>query len=223
MTAQPISARNLLREAFASVGSIYVTHLIIGSPLFIFRVLKLSEKLGSASVALDIIHSCVLIPLVRGAMIFYVYRSLTGNQVTVNEAFQQASRRLWPLILVFSKSALMVFAGSIALIIPGVYLGCRLLFAPFATVIDNCSDVDSLNSSFQLTQGREWLVFRASCLVLFVYFIPGLSIALLIDPTGISLASNLAGNAAIFLGAPLTNVFGMLLYLRLRESAATIQ
>ncbi|MEG3850754.1 hypothetical protein QT971_26845 [Microcoleus sp. herbarium19] len=223
MTASRISARNLLREALAATGAIYVSHLIIGSPLFIFRVLKLSEKLGSASVALDIIYSCVLIPLVRGAVIFYLYRSLTGNQVTVNEAFQQANRRLWPLMLVFSKSALMVFAGFIALIIPGVYLGCRLLFAPCATVIDNCSDVDSLNSSFQLTQGREWLVFRSSCLILFVYFIPGLLIAILIDPTGISLASNLAGNAALFLVAPLTNVFGILLYLRLRESAATMQ
>ena len=223
MTAQQIIARNLLREALAATGSIYVILLTINSPLFIFSVLKLSEKLGSASVALNIIYSCVLIPLVRGAMIFYVYRSLTGNQVTVNEAFQQASRRLWPLILVFSKSALMVFAGSIALIIPGVYLACRLLFAPCATVIDNCSDVDSLNSSFQLTQGREWLVFRSSCLISFVHFIPGLLITILIDPTGISLASNLAGNATVFLVAPLTNVFGILLYLRLRESAATIQ
>ncbi|MEG4228313.1 hypothetical protein QUA35_19175 [Microcoleus sp. N9_B2] len=61
MTAQLISARSLLREAFASMGTIYVPHLIIGSPLFIFSVLKLSEKLGSASVALNIIY-CVLMP-----------------------------------------------------------------------------------------------------------------------------------------------------------------
>ncbi|MEG4228312.1 hypothetical protein QUA35_19180 [Microcoleus sp. N9_B2] len=141
----------------------------------------------------------------------------------MNEAFQQANRRLLPLILVFGKSAVMVFAASLALIIPGVYLGCRLLFAPCATVIDNCADVDSLNRSWQLTKGREWLVFRSSCLVSFVYFIPGLLIPISIDPTGISLASNLAGKAALFLVAPLINVLGILLYLRLRESAATMQ
>ncbi|MEG3939041.1 MULTISPECIES: hypothetical protein [unclassified Microcoleus] len=223
MTAPLISARSLLREAFASMGTIYVPHLIIGSPLFIFSVLKLSGKLGSTSVALNIIYLCVLIPLVRGALIFYLYRSFTGNQVTVNEAFQQANRRLLPLILVFGKSAVMVFAASLALIIPGVYLACRLLFAPCATVIDNCADVDSLNSSWQLTKGREWLLFRSSCLVSFVYFIPGVLIPISIDPTGISLASNLAGKAALFLVAPLINVFGILLYLRLRESAATIK
>jgi hypothetical protein len=64
MTASRISVRNLLRESLAATGSIYVTNLIICSPLFIFRVLKISEKLGSASVALNIIYLCVLIPLI---------------------------------------------------------------------------------------------------------------------------------------------------------------
>ena len=156
-------------------------------------------------------------------MIFYLYRSFTGNKVTVNEAFQQANRRLWPLFLVFSKSALIVSAGFFVLIIPGVYLGCRLLFAPFATVIDNCSGLDSFDSTFQLTQGREWLVFRASFLIVLVVFLPIILISRLIDPTGKSVGYQLTSNLLEFLAGPLMDVYFVLLYLRLRESPATIE
>jgi hypothetical protein len=45
-----------------------------------------------------IIYWLVAVPLLSGAMIFYTYRSLTRNQVTVGEAFNQANRRLLQLI-----------------------------------------------------------------------------------------------------------------------------
>ncbi|WP_445249878.1 hypothetical protein [Microcoleus sp. OTE_8_concoct_300] len=223
MTAQPISARSLLRETFATTGPLYAPLLIINSPSLIFAAFNSFDKLGSAGVPFNLIYWLVVLPLLSGAMIFYTYRSLTRNQVTVGQAFNQANRRLLPLIGVYIMCLLLVFAGCIALIIPGLYVSYRLIFSLYATVIDNYSVIDSLSSSWELTKGRWWLVFRSYFLIVCVAFVPILLIVILISSTGNLLVSKLVGNLLGFLAGALMNVYLVLLYLRLRESAATIQ
>ncbi len=223
MTAPRISARSLLRETFATTGSLYAPLLIINSPSLIFAALNSFDNLGSASVAFNIIYWLVVLPLLSGAMIFYTYRSLTRNQVTVGQAFNQANRRLLQLIGVSIMCFLLVLAGCIALIIPGLYVSYRLMFSLYATVIDNSSVIDSLSSSWELTKGRWWLVFRSYLLIVFAAFVPIVLIVILISSTGNLLASKLVGNVLGFLAGVLMNVYLVLLYLRLRESAATIR
>ena len=249
MTEPQISVRSLLRETFATTGSLYAPLLTIDSPSLIFAALNSFGILGSAGVAFKIIYSFVVIPLLSGAMIFYTYRSLTRNQVTVGEAFNQANRRLLHLILVpimvfvrvlaggialliipglsvayhlvFSRYSVLVWAG--AAIIPALYLAGRLIFSLYATVIDNSSAADSFSSSWELTKGRWWLVSRANFLIVLVVGVPIILISRLIDPTGKSLASQLTSNLLGFLTGPLIDVYFVLLYLRLRESPATIK
>ncbi|MEG4218150.1 hypothetical protein QUA27_22990 [Microcoleus sp. Pol14C6] len=223
MTASRISARSLLRETFTNVASRYAPLLLINSPILIFVGLNSFGNLGSAGVAFNIIYWLVVVPLLSGAMIFYIYRDFTKNQVTVGQAFNQANRKLLQLIAVSLMCLLLVCAGFIALIIPGVYVSYRLMFSSYATVIDNSSALDSISSSWELTKGRWWLVFRSTLLIIFVVFVPIVSICLLIDPTGKSSTYQLTANLLGFLAGPLMNVYFVLLYQRLRESAAVTQ
>jgi hypothetical protein len=223
MTGSQISARSLLRETFATTKPIYAPLLTINFPnLILSAIVNSFGNLGSAGVVF-FIYSLVAVPLFSGAMIFYTYRSLTRNQVTVGQAYNQASRRLLHLILAYILFVGLVFAGFLALIIPGLYVSCRLTFSLYAAVIDNSSAVDSLNSSWKLTKGRWWLLFRANFLIVLVVFVPIILISLLIDPTAKSVGYQLTSNLLGFLAGPLMNVYLVLLYLRLRESAATIQ
>ncbi|MEG4999235.1 hypothetical protein [Microcoleus sp. B4-D4] len=225
MTTQGISARNLLRETFAAMGTLYAPLLIIYSPSLIFFVAfnSLGGLQKSTGVALYTIYSFVVIPFLSGAMIFYTYRSLARNQVTVGQAFNQASRRFLHLILVNILFALLVSAGFIALIIPGIYVSCRLIFSPFATVIDNSSALDSISSSWNLTKGHWWLVCRAISLITFVVFVPTILISGLIGSIlGNLLASQLLGQVLGLIAAVLINVYLVLLYKALRKSAGTI-
>jgi hypothetical protein len=223
MTGSQISARSLLRETFATTKPIYAPLLTINFPnLILSAIVNSFGNLGSAGVVF-FIYSLVAVPLFSGAMIFYTYRSLTRNQVTVGQAYNQASRRLLHLILAYILFVGLVFAGFLALIIPGLYVSCRLTFSLYAAVIDNSSAVDSLNSSWKLTKGRWWLLFRANFLIVLVVFVPIILISLLIDPTAKSVGYQLTSNLLGFLAGPLMNVYLVLLYLRLRESAATIK
>ena len=212
----------MLRETFATAGPLYAPLLIINSPSLIFSLKSFVGNLGSAGGAFNIIYWLVAFPLLSGATIFYTYRSLTRNQVTVSQAFNQANRRFLQLFGVYIMYLLLVSAGCIALIIPGLYVSYRLIFSLYATVIDNSSALDSLSSSWELTKGRWWLVFRASFLIIFVVSVPIVLMILLISSTANLLASKLAGNLLGFLAGPLINVYLVLLYQRLRESAATI-
>jgi len=223
MTGSRISAQSLLRETFATTKPIYAPLLTINFPnLILSAIINSFGNLGSAGVVF-FVYSLVAVPLFSGAMIFYTYRSLTRNQVTVGQAYNQASRRWLHLILAYILFVGLVFAGFLALIIPGLYVSCRLTFSLYAAVIDNSSAVDSLNSSWELTKGRWWLLFRAICLIALVVFVPIILISLLIDPTAKSVGYQLTSNLLGFLAGPLMNVYLVLLYLRLRESAATIK
>ncbi|MEG4066552.1 hypothetical protein QUA42_04245 [Microcoleus sp. Pol11C2] len=238
MIDQPISAIYLLRETFAKMGSIYAPLLIINSPTLIIMLLN-NFGLGSAAIPLNIIYLFVLIPFLSGAMIFYSYRSLTGNQVTVSEAFNQANRRLLQLILAYFIPVVLILAGIIGIMlfhlflpgwllliieIPGCYILSRLMFSSYVTVINNFTVQDSLNSSWKLTQGRWWLLFRSNFLISIVALVPAILISGLIGSRlGNSLASQMVSNLLGFLVVPLMTVYMVLLYKELRESAATIE
>ena len=222
MTGSRINATSLVRETFATAGSLYAPLLIICSPRLIFAALNSFDNLVLASFAFNIIYWFVAGPWLSGARIFYTYRSLTRNQVTVGEAFNQANRRLLQLIGVSVKYSVQVWVCGL-LIIPGLYVAYRLMFSLYATVIDNSSAEDSISSSWELTEWRGWLVFLAPFLIFFVVFVPEWLILLLISSTGNLLAFRLTINLLGFFTGPLIDVYFVLFYLRLRESAATIE
>ncbi|MEG5016037.1 MULTISPECIES: hypothetical protein [unclassified Microcoleus] len=200
-----------------------------------------THELDSASIYWHIIYWFVAVPFFWGATTFYTYRSLTGNQVTASDALTQAKRRLLPLIVVCFLSVVLLilsvagtmwflrffaFVGLIRLIIiyPGLYVSCRLIFSSYATVIDNYSVQDSLKSSWKLTKGLWWLVFQSNLLILFVFFVPAVLLSGLIGSKWENLlGSQLLGNVLGLIAGLLMNVYLVLLYQRLRESAAATQ
>jgi|GEM_PF-1232792 hypothetical protein len=232
-----ISATGLLGETFTTMGVIYAGVLTINSPSLIFFVLTTFD-LGEAGVPLNIIYWFVAVPFLSGATTFYTYLSLTENPVTVRDAFTQAKRRLLPLIglyfllavLIVILTGFMLFlrpfglAGLIVLLLitlrGGIYVSCRLLFSFYATVIDNSSVLESLNSSCELTEGRWWLLCRSSFLVVIVFFVPAILISGLIGSTlgNLLLLAQLVGNILGFLAGLLISIYQVLLYRRLRKS-----
>ena len=254
MTDQRISITNLLRSTFDVVGSLYLPLLIINSLDRIGNLLNVFF-FNMNNYYLNLIYWLCTVPLLSGATIFYTYQSLTGNQVTVGEAFKHVYRRLPQLILAWIPIALMfyiyvspgvarqlifasiskvsplVFAGLIALIIPGVYLLIRLQFSLYATVIDNATAQDSIRSSWKLTEKRWLLLFRANLLIGIVTAVPLQLIPLLISNWmryrpfyyNFSVISQLVVIVLQISMEVLTSVYFVLLYRRLRYSAATIQ
>jgi len=105
--------------------------------------------------------------LSQGATVSAVAEIYLGRTTTIGEALRKARGELGVLFGVTMLNGLVTVLGFIALIIPGVYLICRLLIAVPAAMIENLGPRDSLERSFALTKGSAGRSF----MIIFVYFV----------------------------------------------------
>ncbi len=80
---------------------------------------------------------------------------LLGN--SLDRALSKAVPLVFGIILV----GLLSFLASLLLILPGIYVGVRLVFTPCAIALENRGATEGLRYSWNLVKGRWWGVFWA--------------------------------------------------------------
>ena len=97
---------------------------------------------------------------------------LAPDQPTVGSAIGRAGRLLPTLFLADILMQLLMVAGLIALIIPGLYLIARMAVTPAAIMSEQISNpVRAIGRSFALTKGIGWRVFALLAISLILVFI----------------------------------------------------
>lgn len=76
--------------------------------------------------------------------------------------------RLYVVARSFVLSELLIFLGLLAFVVPGIYIGIRLLFVPCIAATESVGVRASLKTSWQMTGGRFWSTAGLACLVLLV-------------------------------------------------------
>ena len=125
------------------------------------------------------------------------YEALTGRKVefraAISAGFASWGRMWWTRFL----SALVLFLGFLLLVVPGIYLLVRLSLVEPVIVQERISGSAAMRRSFQLTEGRFWLVFKLGLVVLgiivlaFVVFVLPTAFVPALDHWLIDAASNL--------------------------------
>lgn len=152
------------------------------------------------------------------------------------EAFNQGGARWLEFIFDNNRggiASVLLAPGLILLIFLWSYVGFRLTFSLSGIVIDNSSALHSVSNSWKITKGRFWLICRSIFLLAFVSIVPKILGEILIYLLQQLLVPELWGSLGlvaqitilvlICLANALIDVYLVLLYLRLRDSAATIQ
>lgn len=62
----------------------------------------------------------------------------------------------------------LVGVGVILLIIPGIYLACKLIFVPFLIMDKNVDPIQAVKLSFYLSKGYFWTIFGMGILSFFI-------------------------------------------------------
>ncbi len=104
----------------------------------------------------------------QGGAVVAVSELYLGRQITIAEALKRTLDELWPLLGALFLSGLAVFAGFIFLVIPGIYLMCRLLVVIPAVMIERKGPGDSFSRSMELTKGfagRAFLILLLYCVL----------------------------------------------------------
>ncbi len=124
---------------------------------------------------LGIILGLLVYALAQGGTILAVSDLYLGREANIAVSLQRAWGELGTLIGTSLLNGLAVAGGLIALVIPGIYVLCRLLICLPAALIENRSPGDALSRSWNLTKGYAGRAF----LLLLLYFAVAFGIGLL--------------------------------------------
>ena len=107
----------------------------------------------------------LMIGVAQSATVAAVSDLYLGRPTSVANAYDQSRGRILIVFAVMIMTFLATVVGAIFLIIPGIYLACRLAVSVPAAIVEKESPVASMQRSMDLTQGHAWQMFLLLLLV----------------------------------------------------------
>lgn len=173
----------------------------------------------------------------QGGTILAVSDLYLGRQTSIAESLKKVWAEFGLMFGVVMLNGIAVGIGMIFLLIPGIYIGCRLLVCVPAALIEKRAPGSSLSRSFELTKGFAGRAFMIVALYVLVAGAAGLLIGL---PFGIALQtangnpemvrfwtmiSQVGGSLATMLISPIFLISTSIFYydLRVRKEAFDLQ
>lgn len=215
----------LLLNSFTHTLPIYSLLLLLRLPSFIldnFLVLDLSTLLKFPLLILLLYLVNVILSIwMSGTVIHYGYHYLNRQRVSLVQSLQLSLRKIEQLILSGLMYLGLVFFGMILLLIPGLYMFVQFSFFPCTIVIENCTAKEGINRSSDLVRGYWWSVFLAILInvLVFSYFANYLICQIILKLySNIEYAdAKMIGNILGFLVSPFSEVYYILLFMRLQR------
>ncbi len=112
-----------------------------------------------------------LIGVSQAATISAVSNLFLGRDTSVAESYSGAKGHIVGVIVVMLLSGLATMVGMIFLIIPGIYIACRLAVSVPVSVVENESPVASMERSMELTKDFAGQVFLLLLLVVVLSYV----------------------------------------------------
>ena len=95
----------------------------------------------------------------QGGTIYAVSDLYLGHPTTINSSLRKMWGQLLNLLGVLMLNGMAIVIGIIFLIIPGIYLACRLITCVPAALLEDLGARESLERSFALTKDSAWRAF----------------------------------------------------------------
>jgi hypothetical protein len=111
---------------------------------------------------LGLVVTLIALILSQGATVIAVSELYLGRTITIGDSFRRVRGELGTIFGVMMLNGLATFVGLILLIVPGIYVMCRLLVGIPAALLENLGSRAAVERSWQLTEdsaGRAFLVF----------------------------------------------------------------
>jgi hypothetical protein len=162
----------LLFLGIAAIPYLLVLVAIVVSSLFLYELPSRGSVPASVQ-AVAAIVGVVLLVIVgiavfvaflysAGASVFAVSEIYGGRQPSIRGSFRLVRGKAGTIFGIMLLSGVIVIAGFLAFIIPGLYLMCRIPVATAAAMIEGLGPGDAIRKSFDLTKdfaGRSALIY----------------------------------------------------------------
>jgi hypothetical protein len=131
----------------------------------------LTLALGAYNIALTflgLILAVMAYLFAQGATVLAVSELYLGKSTSISASLKRVWDDFGPLFGVIALNGLVVGFGFLLLVIPGIYLMCRLLVCVPAALIENRGPRESLDRAFDLTRanaGRAFVILLLSAVL----------------------------------------------------------
>ena len=106
----------------------------------------------------DILVGLLFYPLYTGALILYLDARSNGEQPAKRDLWTMALR-LWPkFALLAAISTLLIMLGISLVVLPGLWVMTKLVFAEYLLVLRGLTPLAALKQSFELSRGHFWRI-----------------------------------------------------------------
>jgi uncharacterized membrane protein len=133
----------------------------------------------------------VLAPVSYGCSWVFL-KAVRGETYRVTDiffVFQQIGQVILANILV----ALIVVAGFIMLLVPGIIFACKLAFVPYLVMDQKLSATEAVRKSWEMTKGHSWTIFWMGIISFFVIILGVICLVVGIIPAIIWISLAFAG------------------------------
>ena len=192
---------------------------------------------GIVGIVVALIVYWVVYVFAQGGTVYAVSELYLGRSTTIGASLGRVRGQLLVLLAVTAFNFLAVMGAFIFLIIPGIYVGCRLLTCVPAALLEDLGPLASLERSFKLTKdyaGRSFVIYLLYTVLVyaaaFLFTLPfGVAIGLSAkNPEAVRLWAALShvGEfvAGVLVGPVLTIATAVFYYdLRVRKEAFDLQ
>jgi len=135
-------------------------------PAFSSAGIAYAVVFGLAAVVVSVLASLVS----QGATVMAVSELYLGRTTTLSQAFRRVRGHLGTIFGVAVLGGLAVVGGMLLIIIPGIYIACRLAIGVQAAVLEDIGPSSALSRSWTLTTDNAGRVFLIYCLYFCLFY-----------------------------------------------------
>ena len=107
---------------------------------------------------IGIAYSILIVNPIDFGISFAFLKAARGDKLEIKNMFE-AFHNYWNAVLANLLVGVIVFIGFVLLIIPGIYLACKLAFTPYLVVDRKMQVIEAVKESWRMTNGHAWKVF----------------------------------------------------------------
>ncbi|MBB3102756.1 hypothetical protein [Azomonas macrocytogenes] len=113
----------------------------------------------------DLLVSLLFYPIYTAALILFLDARSRGLVPHNNELLRQALQRWLPLAILSGCSAMLIMLGSSLMVLPGLWVMVKVIFAEYLLVLRGLSPLAALKESFVATRGHFLQIFSVVLVV----------------------------------------------------------
>jgi len=120
--------------------------------------------------ALKGLYFLLIIPMFSYSADLMFVQAIRDQKLDYGDLFAGFKRFLDVVLANLLSGALVIF-GIVLLIIPGIWIGCRLAFVSYLVMDQGMGPVEAVQTSWRMTDGHAWKIFVLAIVSIFIALI----------------------------------------------------